>query len=108
MWHITRAPATPERSAAAIARFSGSSPLVPTTSSVSRTLMPSSTSGFSASILAAASTRAWSMFSISPTGKPDRPIEEMCRKAKMRVRDEAMPKCLKAEKLPAPASPALT
>ena len=56
MWHITRAPSTPERSAAAIARFSGSSPLLPTTSSVSRTLMPSSTSGFSASILAAAST----------------------------------------------------
>jgi hypothetical protein len=28
------------------------------------------------------------MLSISPTGKPDSPIEEMCRNAMMRVRDD--------------------
>src|SRR6266513_639108 len=55
MWHMTRAPRTPERSQARIARLSGSRPFAPTTSTDSRTLMPSTSSGFSASVFAARS-----------------------------------------------------
>jgi len=56
--------------------------LVPTTLAVMRTLTPSTVSGFSAQILAHASTFAWSMLSISGTETAaESPIEEMCTNA---------------------------
>jgi len=49
------------------------------------------------------------MFSISPgASPPDSPIDEMCTKAKSRVRAWPITQCLSAPKLLAPASPADT
>ena len=107
MWHITRAQG-PASSAARIARRRGSSPFTPTTFTLSRTFTPRQNSGFAATARAQFSTSAWSMLSISGTGKPASPKLAMWTKAWTRVRACPATNRSRAATLLAPASPAET